>query len=149
MQMSMCYVCSNVVTDDDKYTLSPCNHEFHAGCLLHWFRMNYTTFCPCCDNELLIKINPVNDFVKASRNARRQDAPKSLQRLYANYKDLFAKQQENSKEMQAFAAEHGAEFRLLRKRICRLRRKRRMLKRKIHYVKRQMCETTNISGDVV
>ena len=133
--MQMCYICSN---DDNNYVLSPCNHEFHAACLIDWFRINYTTFCPCCDNELLIKINPVNDFAKASRNARRQD-----------YKDLFAKQKQNSKDIQIFDADHGAEFRLLRKRICGLRRKRRMLKRKIHYVKRQMCETTNISSDIV
>ena len=133
----MCYICSN---DDNNYVLSPCNHEFHAVCLIDWFRNNYTTFCPCCENELL-QVVPI-DFVKASRNARRRDAPKPLQRLYAKYKDLFAKQQDNSKEMQIFNTEHGAEFRLLRKRICGLRRKRRMLRRKIKYVKRQMCEMT-------
>jgi hypothetical protein len=137
MQMSTCYVCSNVLAEDDKYKLRPCNHEFHAVCLIDWFRNNYTTFCPCCDNELL---NVVNDFVKASRNARRRDAPKPLQRLYAKYKYLFAKY--NSKEMQQFAAEHGAEFRLLRKRISGLCRKRRVLRRKIKRVKREMCEMT-------
>jgi hypothetical protein len=134
----MCYICSN---DDNNYVLSPCNHEFHAVCLIDWFRNNYTTFCPCCENVNVVP-NPVHDFVKASRNARRRDAPKPLQRLYAKYKDLFAKQNENSKEIQQFAAEHGAEFSSLRKRICGLHRKRRVLRRKIKRVKRQMCEMT-------
>jgi hypothetical protein len=82
------------------------------------------------------------DFAHASRCARKKDAPKPLKRLYASYKDLFLKQKQNSSDIKIFGLEHGAEFGLLRKKICGLRRKRRILNRNIRRVKKSLLVAT-------
>jgi hypothetical protein len=140
----------------ERYTLSPCNHEFHAGCLIDWFRIRSTTECPCCENDVnyykeylnflddfyldqenQLLVGPV-DFAHASRCARKKDAPKALKRLYASYQGLFLKQKQNSKDMRIFQLEHGKDYSLLRKKKCGLRRKRCILNRKIKRVKKSL-----------
>jgi hypothetical protein len=144
----------------ERYTLSPCNHEFHAGCLIDWFRIRSTTECPCCENDVNYYKEYLNflddfhldqenqllvapmDFAHASRCARKRDAPKPLKRLYARYKDLFLKRKQNSSDIKMFGLEHGDEFRLLSKKIRGLRRKMRVLNRNIKRVKKSLLETT-------
>ncbi len=87
-----------------------------------------------------IESNKPIDFANASRCARKKDAPKRLVKLYKNYKDLYLKQKENSMEIRTFNTEDGPIFRLLRKRIRGLRRKKRILRRKITFMKIKMCE---------
>jgi hypothetical protein len=141
--MSNCYICSHELTDNI-YFLSSCDHGYHPTCLLDFFYTNKTTFCPCCMNELemhmSIESNKIVDFANASRCARKKDAPKSLVKLYKNYKDLYLKQKENAMEIRTFNTEDGPIFRPLQKRIRGLRRKKRMLKRKIKYMKKKICE---------
>lgn len=146
--MTVCYICSQDV-NDNLHTLSPCEHEYHAGCLINWFRTNSNTFCPCCVNDYNTILNndfiedqqPIN-FTEASRCARKGDAPRKLKRLYAGYKDLYLKQKQNSNDIKKFEIEHGNEFRFLRKKICGLRRKRRMLRRKITRAKKKICSAS-------
>ncbi len=87
-----------------------------------------------------IESNKIVDFANASRCARKKDAPKSLVKLYKNYKNLYLKQKENAMEIRTFNTEHGPIFRPLQKRIRGLRRKKRILRRKIKYMKIKMCE---------
>ncbi len=147
--MANCFVCSQELTDNI-YHLSSCDHGYHPTCLLDYFYTNNTTFCPCCMNEYTTNVNLINlsihsdkqiDFANASRCARKKDAPKSLVKLYKNYKDLYLKQKENAMEIRTFNTENGEIFRPLQKRICRLRRKKYVLKRKIKKMKKKMCET--------
>ena len=166
--MSECYICLQCLDNDnnsllenavpnqtafcstflkvERYTLSPCNHEFHAGCLIDWFRIRSTTECPCCENDVnyykeylnflddfyldqenQLLVGPV-DFAHASRCARKKDAPKAL------------KQKQNSKDMRIFQLEHGKDYSLLRKKKCGLRRKRCILNRKIKRVKKSLLD---------
>ena len=150
--MSECYICSQCLDDTkERYIVSPCNHEFHAGCLIDWFRIRSTTECPCCENDVNYYKEYLNflgsntfteggemDFAHASRCARKKDAPKALKRLYATYQGLFLKQKQNSKDMRIFQLEHGKEYSLLRKKKCGLRRKRCILNRKIKRVKKSL-----------
>jgi hypothetical protein len=156
-RMSECYICLQCLDNTkEMYTLSPCNHEFHAGCLIDWFRIRSTTECPCCENDVnyykeylnflddfyldqenQLLVGPV-DFAHASRCARKKDAPKALKRLYASYQGLFLKQKQNSKDMRIFQLEHGKDYSLLRKKKCGLRRKRCILNRKIKRVKKSL-----------
>ena len=179
-RMSECYICLQCLDNDnnsllenavpnqtafcstflkvERYTLSPCNHEFHAGCLIDWFRIRSTTECPCCENDVnyykeylnflddfyldqenQLLVGPV-DFAHASRCARKKDAPKALKRLYASYQGLFLKQKQNSKDMRIFQLEHGKDYSLLRKKKCGLRRKRCILNRKIKRVKKSLLD---------
>ncbi len=147
--MSNCFVCSEELTDNI-YFLSSCDHGYHPTCLVDYFYTNSTTFCPCCMNEYTTNLNLINqsiesnkivDFANASRCARKKDAPKMLVKLYKNYKDLYLKQKENSMEIRTFNTEDGPIFRSLKKRIRGLRRKKRILGRKIKYMKIKMCET--------
>ena len=156
-RMADCYICSQCLDDTkERYNVLPCNHEFHAGCLIDWFRIRSTTECPCCvnmgnyyneflnflddfhlDQENQLLVAPM-DFAHASRCARKRDAPKPLKRLYARYKDFFFKRKQNSSDIKMFRLEHGDEFRLLSKKIRGLRRKRRILNRNIKRVKKSL-----------
>ena len=148
------YTVATLLPKAERYTLSPCNHEFHSRCLIDWFRIRSTTECPCCENngnyynEFLNFLNESNHnydgpmtFAHASHCARKRDAPKALKRLYSTYQDLFLKQKQNSKDMRIFQMEHGKEYSLLRKKKCGLRRKKCILNRKIKRVKKMMCLT--------
>ena len=160
-RMAACYICSQCLDDTkEKYIISPCNHEFHARCLIDWFRIRSTTECPCCENDINYYKEYLNfldnfyldqenqplvapvDFAHASRCARKKDAPKALKRLYATYQGLFLKQKQNSSDIKMFGLEHGEEFGLLRKKIRGLRRKRRVLNRKIKRVKKSLLIAT-------
>jgi hypothetical protein len=148
--MTVCYICSQDV-NENSHILSPCDHEYHAGCLINWFRTNLNTFCPCCviDYNTIFNDDFIEDhqfqtinFTEASRCARKRGAPPKLARLYAGYKKLCFKQKQNLNDIKKFEIEHGNEFRFLRKKICGLRRKRNILRRKITRAKKKICYET-------
>ncbi len=45
-----CAICRGVLESDSYHKLSECNHQFHAECIIQWFRIG-GNICPLCADE--------------------------------------------------------------------------------------------------
>lgn len=92
--------------------LEECNHEFHAQCIVKWFRSKHTT-CPQCrgkPNTHLSKPCAKARFQELKRQVRRKSAPKLLKRHFAQLKKL----KDNAKKRKS-------EWNAMRKEVKKLR----------------------------
>ena len=157
----ICSICLDTIEDDSSlYKLMPCEHEFHADCIVTWFRKKEDA-CPYCRDKPLTTTQEIpgnqyyedffaalnyienftpkyKDFGYVSAQARRKDASKKLQKLYGTYKKYKAKYDDGIRAVKEFRTETGT-FHELRKRSRQLRRVKRVWFRKMNSVKRQMC----------
>jgi len=148
-----CSICLDTIDEPNLYTLMPCQHEFHADCIVNWFRKKEDS-CPYCRDKpnqekeevinLLTYVNnfqylaPVyKSFGYASSQARRKDASKKLHKIYGTYKKYKANYAVSCRAVKEFRNETGT-FRELRKRSRQLRRAKRLWGRNMNRVKRQM-----------
>ena len=61
-----CVVCQMDFEDGDNVVRMPCEHRFHAGCLLPWLETHNT--CPTCRHELpSVHEDPNSDEARAAR----------------------------------------------------------------------------------
>ena len=151
----ICSICLDTIEDDSSlYKLMPCEHEFHADCIVKWFRKKEDA-CPNCrdkpnqeEEEVINLLTYVNNFQYlapvykkfgyASSQARRKDAPTKLKKMYSNYKRYKLNYDDNSRALKEFKLKTGT-YHELRKRVIQLRRAKRGWSRKIRRIKRQMC----------
>ena len=157
-----CSICLDTIEDESSlYKLMPCQHDFHADCIVNWFRKKEDA-CPSCRDkplatttqeisenqyyeDFLAALNYIEnftpkykDFSYVSAQARRKDASKKLQKLYGTYKKYKAKYDDSCRAVKEFRTETGT-FHELRKRSRQLRHVNRLWFRNMNSVKRQMC----------
>ena len=133
--MNNCVIC----LETDGYAVKPCLHEFHADCIINWFR-NWNSQCPCCRNDGIQEPEQrPGNLAYSSRQARKKSASPEAKRLYAKY-------QRNQKQYKNAALDF-AEFRKqnalyfsLRRQLMRIQSRRRKARRELRAAKRAIQE---------
>ena len=103
-----CAICTKLLTAEPTHTLN-CEHTFHTGCIMTWFRSGGTT-CPLCrDTDPDHSLCYLNCKARATflrRRARNKKAPKSLKALVARLRAAEATKRNNRIELKAFRKEN-------------------------------------------
>jgi hypothetical protein len=162
----LCSLCkSNIsLTDNSNYKLQ-CNHDFHTGCIIDWFRFK-SSQCPSCyieatlynnqpdlnniqnfnsyltyiDNQLYThKTHVYPSFRFASNEARKKNAPIQLKRLYASYKRLLANNKNKKVELDNYKATDLKEYNVMKKKHRRIYISNLRRLRRIRGMKRRIC----------
>lgn len=112
---NICPICRDLLNENE-HKLA-CNHSFHSGCIIEWFRNSPS--CPMCrcQPDTYICKNTKNARLRFNSNfARRKDAPKQLKNMLEKLKRLKNKKRENSKEYAQWCkSSDGIKFKELRK----------------------------------
>jgi hypothetical protein len=77
-----CTICLEPISESNKYCLPACNHTFHTGCILNWFRSGHRS-CPLCRDLRFPNVSFMDAEHRAKyyRNAaRKNNAPKALKK---------------------------------------------------------------------
>ena len=59
----LCSICYHTMKHDESHTLE-CEHKFHTGCILKWFRSKQDT-CPLCREQPVVKLKTPDVFHRA------------------------------------------------------------------------------------
>lgn len=94
-----------------------CNHSFHVGCILQWYRSGHDT-CPNCRSDDYIPI----DFTTAERRAtvlqkyaKHPDAPARLKKMVKKLKRCRERKRKQWAAMRNFKRDHKDIFTTIRK----------------------------------
>jgi hypothetical protein len=97
-----CVICLEKMSDNNKYKIEECQHEFHSECLLSYFRVSTNTNCPLCRNGY-----KTSDNLKIVLNhARRKNANKKILKEVNKYRKLQQLVKDNKKELKEFKETH-------------------------------------------
>jgi hypothetical protein len=134
--MNNCVICLETI-ETDSYDLKPCLHEFHADCIMNWFR-NWNSQCPCCRNDGIQEPEQrPGNLAYASRQARKKSASPEAKRLYAKYQQSKTRYAKIKAEITDFRKTNTFYF-SLRTQLLRLRRRNRSARRGLRGAKRAM-----------
>ena len=163
----ICSLCKDNIslTDNSNYKLQ-CNHDFHTGCIIEWFRFK-SSQCPCCYIEATLynnqpdlnniqNFNSYLDYIDkqlystqknyiypsfrfASNEARKKNAHPQLKRLYASYKLMLANNQKKKVELDNYKATELKEYNVMKKKHRKIYISNRRRLRRIRGMKRQIC----------
>ena len=164
-----CSLCKISLTDKPNYKLH-CNHDFHTGCIIDWFRFQ-SYQCPCCYHEAqlynnsnlselsndkvvftnyLTYIDEKLDYTKknyiypsfrfASNEARKKNAHPQLKRLYATYKRILANNQKKKVEFNNYKDTELHEYQIMYKKYSKVYIGHRRGLRRVRCIKRRICK---------
>ena len=135
VENEICSICYESFEDNEGYTLE-CNHTFHPGCIIQWFRNNHSN-CPLC-NEVVIeeslgywhKLGTIKEIKKIGR---KKNCPANIRKILDKIKIINDKQKVANKELQNFLKDN--------KELLATHRKLRSLKYK-HWRQIRLLEQT-------
>jgi hypothetical protein len=58
-QTMECPICADSMEGHNRHSLAPCQHQFHAGCIIQWFRDGNSS-CPLCRQHHFVFREQVN-----------------------------------------------------------------------------------------
>jgi hypothetical protein len=93
-----CSICLDIMSDQNKYCIEECNHEFHSKCLINWFRSGKNT-CPICrgiGNEYNYKKSDMLFKLKLKYGEKNKNSPKEFTKIVKTY----LKHKENVKKIE-------------------------------------------------
>jgi len=105
----------------------PCNHQFHAECVLDWFRRSGS--CPICRDavdpeERNSYSNMKAQFMIKKRLAQRKDAPARLKQLVRMHKKKMENLKQAKRDLKEWkSSEDGKTYRKLRTKMLQLQRR--------------------------
>ena len=128
----ICAICHDSLDGEDQVHTLSCNHCFHTGCVLHWFRRGAQT-CPTCrdtDYNTTEKIGGLTLRARARylrRKTRNKNCPPELLKIVTGIRKAEDKSKKARKEYFDFQKENA----LILKKIKIMRSKMYHNQRKI------------------
>jgi len=108
----ICAICHDSLDGEDQVHTLSCNHCFHTGCVLHWFRRGAQT-CPTCrdtDYNPVEKIGGLTLRARATylrRRTRSKNCPPELLKIVTEIRKAEDKAKKDRKAYIAFQKENG------------------------------------------
>ncbi len=115
-QTADCAICTEPMTGHDCHSLEPCNHRFHSGCIIQWFR-DKNSSCPLCRQRhfsFRANIHSGASFDRLSgferiafqKYVKSPKANKKVIRLFHKYLKAIETRKAWAKEVKEFKAAH-------------------------------------------
>ena len=116
-----CAICKDELDSETTHTLPECNHNFHANCLIQWFRNGQDT-CPLCRKipnlTMFTRSNP-SSYQAVKEYSKQKSASKEIKAHVRKVETLMVKFTEAKKVKSDFLKNKSFKEKLAKFNKCR------------------------------